>query len=88
MQPRLALFTLLLALLTPEDLLAQEFYRGKTVRVPVRIVGRRPTIAERGVPGVTLGSCRKHTRAEKQEHQWAPWSGSTVAGKQAFHKQK
>ncbi len=35
MQPRLALFSLLLALLTPQDLLAQEFYRGKTVRVIV-----------------------------------------------------
>ncbi|MGZ8444125.1 MAG: Bug family tripartite tricarboxylate transporter substrate binding protein [Candidatus Binatia bacterium] len=35
MQPRLALFTLLLALLTPEDLPAQEFYRGKVIRVIV-----------------------------------------------------
>jgi len=35
MQPFLALFTLLLVLLTPADLLAQEFYRGKVIRVIV-----------------------------------------------------
>ena len=35
MQPFLALFTLLVALVTPEDLLAQEFYRGKVIRVIV-----------------------------------------------------
>ena len=35
MQPFLALFTLLLALVTPDDLLAQEFYRGKVIRVIV-----------------------------------------------------
>jgi tripartite-type tricarboxylate transporter receptor subunit TctC len=35
MQPRLALFTLIIALLAPVDLPAQEFYRGKVIRVIV-----------------------------------------------------